>query len=83
MRMRQDNYNSEKRKHGDIDWVSQKKKYKDNLFEYISLLKKGKVFWGGLSFCGSRNKAGCQIHFHVSSKTEVKLIHKTHFFYSV
>lgn len=49
--MRQDNYNFEKGKHGDIDWVAQKKSR-----IYLTAQKRTKCFWG-LNFCDSRNKA--------------------------
>lgn len=68
MRIRQGNYNSEKGKHANIDWIAQKKK-KVILLPYIQLLKKAKVF-GGLYFCCFKNKAELENTLSHSPKVE-------------
>lgn len=68
MRIRQGNYNSEKGKHANIDWIAQKKK-KVILLPYIQLLKKAKVF-GGLHFCCFKNKAELENILSHSPKVE-------------
>lgn len=80
MRIRQGNYNSEKGKHANIDWIAQKKR-KLFSFHILSCSKRPKCL-GACIFAALKIKQNWKIHFHIPPKLRVPLINDIHFFYS-